>query len=479
MEISKGVPGEYQSVGLDFWMARVTQECDYARLDFDPEHVHDLRVALRRCRSMADGYMSFDPHAAWKQMKDAGKRLFQRLGALRDTQIMMQWIQRLNPEEDAASATMNRCLADQERRLKESAAQAIGSFSRKKWNSWSKQLGERARRISPESLAFQHLALERWSEVRALHRQALRNRSQVSYHRLRIGLKKFRYTIENFLPSRYEIWGRDLRDLQDFLGEMHDLDVLLQTAVEIGAVQDETIRLEWRQRILEMKNQRLERYREKMLGRTSLLRVWRAELPGSDQIKFAAMARLRTWASFRDPDFSHSEHVAQLALQIHDGLHSLGLIPTPVLPDARFLLQAAAVAHDVGCYKTRKKHHIASYRMIRKLDPPLGWSTETLQQVALIAKYHRGALPSVERKEFDGICEEKQKALILLSGILRLANAFDTGHEKHISRLELKKSGNTLVITAQNYSQIDALAQKLAAARHLLEMACRLPILIR
>ena len=57
--------------------------------------MHDLRVALRRCRSMADGMMAMDPDKDWKAMKKAGKRLFQRLGTLRDVQIMMEWIEKL------------------------------------------------------------------------------------------------------------------------------------------------------------------------------------------------------------------------------------------------------------------------------------------------------------------------------------------------------------------------------------------------
>ena len=46
---------------------------------------------------MADGMMAMDPDRDWKAMKKAGKRLFQRLGALRDVQIMMEWIEKLHP----------------------------------------------------------------------------------------------------------------------------------------------------------------------------------------------------------------------------------------------------------------------------------------------------------------------------------------------------------------------------------------------
>jgi hypothetical protein len=45
-------PSEINATGLDFWMDRVVGECNRARLGFAAEPVHDLRVALRRCRSI-------------------------------------------------------------------------------------------------------------------------------------------------------------------------------------------------------------------------------------------------------------------------------------------------------------------------------------------------------------------------------------------------------------------------------------------
>jgi exopolyphosphatase/guanosine-5'-triphosphate,3'-diphosphate pyrophosphatase len=477
VEFSSEIPDKIQPVNLDFWMAGVLRECDGARRDFNAEVIHDLRVALRRCRSIADGFRAFDPHPAWKQMKNEGKRLFRQLGALRDTQVMMEWVERLVPAADEASIIMRSHLASEESRLKESASEALREFDQRKWTSWMRLLSRRAHHIPVESMAFQHIALERWSEARALHRQALRNRSHVAYHRLRIGLKKFRYTIESFLPTLHASWGAALRELQDLLGEMHDLHVLWQTALAINAIRDERTRAAWRQRISEESHQRLEAYRKKMSGETSLLQLWRSGLPDAAKIKMSALARLRAWASFRDPDFAHAELVARLALQIYDGMDLLGLMPRSSL-DARLLLEAAAVLHDVGANEVRKKHQIASYRLIRKLDPPLDWSPETLQQVALIARFHRGALPRSEQKAFSGIPGDSREAILLLCGILRLASAFDSLHQKRIRHLELRRDGDILRIAAPGYSKADALAETLAGARHLLESACRLPILI-
>ncbi len=142
-----------------------------------------------------------------------------------------------------------------------------------------------------------------------MHKRALRTRSQVSWHALRIGIKRFRYTVENFLPRQHELWGDDLKELQDLLGEVHDLDVLWTTAVGIMAFPDVESRQHWREKLNAERTKRIERYREKMVGRQSLWRVWRAELPSGPQLRAAALSRLRVWAGFLDPDFSHSQRV--------------------------------------------------------------------------------------------------------------------------------------------------------------------------
>jgi CHAD domain-containing protein len=477
MELANSTPAAIESMGLDVWMTRVLRECENVRRGFAPEPVHDLRVALRRCRSIADGFMALDPHPAWKQMKNEGKRLFLQLGELRDTQVMQEWVQRIALFPDEASIRMNVYLADQENRLKTSASEAIRDFDQKKWGSWIRLLSGRTQRIRPESMAYRHIALERWCEVRELHRQALRNRSYRAYHRMRIGLKKFRYTIENFLPALHASWGDELRELQGLLGGMNDLHVLWQTALAIQAIRDETIRLQWRHRILEESHLRLQKYREMMVGKSSRLLLWRSALPGTDRIKIAALERLRAWVSFRDPDVAHSEQVVQLALQLFDQLNLLDLMPKMDM-DARGILEVAALLHDAGMSVGRKKHWLASYRLICKLIPPLGWSAEDLRFAALTARFHRGALPRPEQKAFSSLSDAQRNMVFLLSGILRLANAFDFLHQRRTRHLKLKYASGVLRIMASGYSPNDASAEKLAAARHLLEVVCRTPILI-
>jgi exopolyphosphatase/guanosine-5'-triphosphate,3'-diphosphate pyrophosphatase len=471
--------------GLAYWMKRVLQECDAAAKDFAPDPVHDLRVALRRCRSMADGLMAVDSSAAWRQMKKAGKKLFQSLGDLRDTHILQEWCRKLAPAGDRVAAAVLARLAAREQEQKLAAQEALERFDHKQWKRWTKSLPQRARRLPPDGPVFEHLAVVRWIEARALHRRALRDRTDAAWHRLRIGLKRFRYTVENFLPRRHAAWGRDLKRLQDLLGEVHDLDVLRQTLRIAGPAYDAAARARWREAIERERSKRLDEYRRMMTGRASLWEVWRAGLPEGQRLEAAAMAHLAAWASFLDPDFTHTRHVARLALQLADGLAAAGI---PKLRDAlaaaraRRILHAASLAHDVGKAAAGRKHPKESYRLIRALAPPLGWTPEELERVALVARLHvRGPRgdPRPGHKRLRRLLPADREMVLALAGVLRLANAFDHRHDAAVTRLEVESTPQAVVIRARGYEEDEAWAAVLAEQRTLLETVCGRPIIVR
>ena len=514
-------------LGLRAWMERVLVECDRAATGFDVDAVHDLRVALRRCRSLADGLMAIDPDSSWKDMKKAGRKLFQALGELRDMQVMAEWIEKLGDASDSAAAGDAPTLAQRTRKdgaptgdpksgdpvvvklldyvhareaaCKQHALKDLHQFDRKQWRQWSRTLPRRASRVRPGSVVYLHLALEKWTAAYDLHKHALRTRSQASWHELRIGIKRFRYTVENFLPRQHALWGDDLKELQDLLGEVHDLDVLWATAVEIMAFPDMESQSRWREKLNVERTKRIERYREKMVGRQSLWRVWRAELPSGPQLRAAAISRLRVWAGYLDPDFSHSQRVAELALLLYDGLKNAGLLttdagapnPAPLSLDqnseydSRAVLQAAALMHDVGKAKGTENHQKDSYRMIRELARPLGWSARELELAAVVARYHRGALPRPGGKTMQALALPDRPLAMELAGVLRLANALDLRHgrgggeNESAPRLEVSLQDGCVLVRAAGYSALDRSAEGVAAARHLLETVLRRPVLVR
>lgn len=464
--------------GLAHWMEEVLSQCAKAEKDFSADPVHDLRTSLRRCRSVADGIRVFDRDTSWRKMRRAGKQLFSSLGALRDVHVMMEWVGKLAPEEDPAGRNLLQFLACQELALKKTAAIALQNFDRRQWKTWAGQLPGRAARISPDARVFAQLALERWSEAHALHLRALRNRTNVAFHDLRIGIKRFRYTLENFLPGLYERWSADLKEVQDILGEIHDLDVLWETALKIKGFSDPAERREWRTRLQQMRQERLEAYRAKMVGRSSLWPVWRAALPSHEEFRALGFERLRIWASFLDPEIVHTEHVSRLALELYDGLPLDGILPNTRRKAYRWVLQAAAFLHNVGLSKTSQGYHKLSVRLMRKLPPPLGWSIGELRIAALVARYHRGALPRETQKRFHTLSPSQQRVVQFLGGILRLACACDWQHDSKIRRVYVEPFGPVLTIRAEGYVEATALSQHLAAARHLLELSYHRPVFV-
>jgi len=469
---AKRVPKEH---GLAYWMARVLEECDRVGVELAADPVHDLRVALRRCRSMADGLMTIDPDPSWKQMKKVGKRLFSSLGELRDIQVMQEWVGKLGSPDDPETVALLQLLAGRETENKKHAAQALREFDRKQWKKWSTSLPRRAGKVRTGSLIFKHLALERWTEAHNLHSRALRNRSQKAWHSLRIGLKRLRYIVENFLPQQHETWMSDLKQLQDVLGEVHDLDVLWAAALQVKAFPSPEARERWHARIQEERNKRIQKYRDKMVGKNSLWPVWRADLPAGDQIAEGAVRRLQLWGSFLDPDPTHSSHVANLALQIYDALPNM----KPGMASQREVLRLAALLHEIGLSRRKKGHQKIARRLVQKLQPPLGWSAAKLHLVGVVARYHRGALPRTGQKTLRGLNADQRESAATLAGVLRLANAFDADHSGRIKRVEVQQNNGCLSIAAQGYNSRDRMAESIAAARHLLETIYHRPILVK
>ena len=522
-------------------MLRVLEECDKVSADFSANPVHDLRVALRRCRSMADGLIAMDPDPEWKAMKKAGKQLFQRLGALRDVQIMMEWIEKLNlaaispstPEDATASGgiapvlessaqipdvpqhpahALLKILQAREAEQKREARAALEEFDRKQWRQWSRSLPQRAGRIRPGSAVFKHLALERWTSARELHTVALRNRSQIAFHTLRIGIKRFRYIVENFLPAEHQAWAKDLKHMQDLLGDVHDLDVLWATAHSHHVLTDDASRKAWHERITQERTKRIDEYRHKTVAPDSLWNAWRAGLPHGKQIQEIATRRMKLWAKALDPDFAHSERVARLSLQLYDGLNGASLLATGTAStsratgngsegDARASLYVAALLHDVGKANGNKGHHKESLELIKKHGTPLGWKEEDVHRAGLVARFHAGALPLRSHKAMRDLLPDEQRIVIRLAAILRLANALDSAHDGYIRNVQIEKAplslngkhhaigfprkapalgkNEALVIAAEGYVEGTPTAQAIAAERYLLETVLRRPVLVR
>jgi CHAD domain-containing protein len=277
-------------IGLDVWMNRVLELAEEVQNGWKPREVHDLRVALRRCRTMADALSEVNPDHGWRGLKKASRELFRALGALRDTQVEQEWLKKLSAPGDPVRQQLLKVLAVSQKEHRVRARRALADFDRNDWRKSVQKLRGRAQFFPLESVVFQRLALTRLNEAAELYERARKGRSRIAWHRLRIGLKGFRYTLENFMPQRYQPWSGDLKRIQDLLGEVHDLDVLRAEIRRQRAKLHEADVLRWYQVIEEARKARQEKFRSVVAGKESLWLVWRAGFQGIHIVQSSAVS---------------------------------------------------------------------------------------------------------------------------------------------------------------------------------------------
>ena len=329
-------------------MDRVLKELENFRASSDPDVVHDLRVAIRRCRSVAAVMEEVDPDPAWPAMRKLARKLFRGLGALRDAQVMNEWVKKLAPESDPVRALLQAAFESNEPKLRENALRLAAKFDQKSWRRLERTLRKRSRLVPTGSLAAQCLALERFESAKELHAKALRTEKPKPWHALRIGLKRFRYTVESLLPEQYAAWSDNLKRVQDLLGEIHDLDVLADTVKKSDVVETEDSLKLWHEFIARERRERIETYRRLTLGKTSLWNIWRSGLPANGGIEAAALARLRATARAVDPHARRTSQISRIAIALFDAFKRADSAPAFSEASLRRVLLAAAQLRGVG-----------------------------------------------------------------------------------------------------------------------------------
>lgn len=281
-------------IGLQYWMDRVLELAEVVQSGWEADQVHDLRVALRRCRTMADALSDVNPSSGWRKLRKASRGLFDALGELRDAQVERAWVKKLGVSGDPVRKRMLRLLSSKERGCRKGAEKALDEFDRKNWRKWARKLQSKAQLFPPESVVFQRQALASLNEAVELYGRARRGRSRIAWHRLRIGLKRFRYVVENFLPQRYEVWAEDLKRMQDSLGDVHDLDVLRSEIRLHCSELPPGVVAPWFERIEAERKARLREFRSKAADKESLWLVWRTGFQWGHELKPASLSERRT-----------------------------------------------------------------------------------------------------------------------------------------------------------------------------------------
>ena len=474
------LPGaHHQHRGLEYWSRRVLTEIANLRRSPDKDTVHDLRVAIRRCRSVAAVMEEVDPSPLWRELRHIPKKLFRRLGALRDAQIIGDWVKSHGAENDRLRLILEGHFAAREPRLLHEAARAAEKFDEKPWKRLEHRLRKRARLVPAGSMAAECLALERLEEARRLHTRAVRHDKPNSWHALRIGIKKFRYTIESFLPERYGVWSPNLKRLQDILGEIHDLDVLRILVRDKAQSDLPELLAEWERTIDRERNKCLDHYTDLAAGKSNVWTDWAAGLPQSQRAQSAAMARVRATARAADSRPQRTAQISRMAVAIFDAFRQARATPLFRERSARRLLRASArlsgVSTRIGARDSRK----SVFRFLSGLAVPPSWTPEEWELLAWSVRYHRGAEPKTKGQAFDTLDENQQQNVRAFSGILRLARGLRKCGIEDSSAFHADRTADALLLEIPGLADSAENAARIAAAKHLLETYLQIPLIVR
>jgi exopolyphosphatase/guanosine-5'-triphosphate,3'-diphosphate pyrophosphatase len=154
---------------------------------------------------------------------------------------------------------------------------------------------------------------------------------------------------------------------------------------------------------------------------------------------------------------AHGRRVQQWALLLFAALREVHHLPEA----GQEILGLAAYLHDIGWVQGHKKHHKHSQSMILD-NAVLPIAEEIRPLVALVARYHRKADPSMKHKAFAALGDADRKAVVVMASLLRLADALEYSHSGAITSITACVHDKALVIFAQCTANIQAEVARVA-----------------
>lgn len=217
---------------------------------FDPEDIHDLRVSSRRLREGLALFAECYPAGSITRLGKRIRRVTRLLGEIRNRDEALLFFGSLRAELDSScQSELDRMLtAFRGKRQNEAGALATGlkRISATELSRLNRQVVERPCLFTPNGAAIDPFTpltsfardslSSRLGDVLQLIPAASREEDVAAQHQLRIAVKHFRYRLEilSFLLGKhYKELYTTVKEYQEVLGKMHDLDVFAAVSREV------------------------------------------------------------------------------------------------------------------------------------------------------------------------------------------------------------------------------------------------------
>ncbi|MBF0486249.1 MAG: CHAD domain-containing protein [Candidatus Omnitrophica bacterium] len=215
----------------------VEAEVKGVRQNLDIEHLHRMRVSLRRLKSTLSDFKEVVPPRDYEILKGNLKKLLRAMGSARDMDTKIDFLRKLAAEPRAARYREGIFeiideIAEDRNEVQPKITRTIAKLHRKK-------IFHSARRLKV-SLEETGITLDEWAKNRILARLEkmfglepyVRKPGCVTeLHEMRIAAKNLRYTLENlehlYGQRRIRPYSQSAMKVQRALGDVHNFDVWL------------------------------------------------------------------------------------------------------------------------------------------------------------------------------------------------------------------------------------------------------------
>jgi exopolyphosphatase/guanosine-5'-triphosphate,3'-diphosphate pyrophosphatase len=160
-----------------------------------------------------------------------------------------------------------------------------------------------------------------------------------------------------------------------------------------------------------------------------------------DRVSFAGAIALGRRYRF---DESHARHVRDLSLSLFDQLHELHRLGEV----SRRRLSTGALLHDIGQFVSYRRHHKHSWYLVMNSELP-GLSPDDIRLAALLARYHRRSEPKDGHEGFGELPNAMKTEVQKLTALLRVADALDREHHKHVRRIVATRRRNEVLLNLE------------------------------
>ncbi len=189
--------------------------------------------------------------------------------------------------------------------------------------------------------------------------------------------------------------------------------------------------------------------------------------PGLRMMQAVSDPRRRSVVLFAKRMYSsmaHVEHAAALSVRIFDDLARLHQLPASY----REILEYAALLHDVGRAVSSSAHHKHTLYIVKHADI-VGFTDRERSLIANIGRYHRRSVPKERHPEWMALEPNDRHIVVVLSTILRLANALDRGHQGNVVGVRADFDDDRVLIEFETHGPADVELRAIERKEHHIE----------